>query len=314
MSARPLDGIDTLTDTDWREQLMGVHVDRTSVSWRVQSLWSRSLKGATQTSLTDLAVRCTDLTTLEAPDTPRRLARLTGRAVAPGEGAPPVAAVCVWSDLVGAARDQLAALPGGDRVAVAVVAGAFPSGRSLTELKALEVAAAVAAGADEVDVVLDRGAYLSGRYREAAHDLLALREACGDAHLKVILETGELGTLADVARASRLALACGADFVKTSTGKVSPAATPEVVSVMLSEVRAFERATGERRGVKAAGGIRAAKDALRYLLLVHDVAGEAWLDPALWRFGASALLDDLCAQLAHQREGRYLGPRHFPVS
>jgi len=225
-----------------------------------------------------------------------------------------VAAVCVWADLVEPMLDHLSKLPGGDRVAVAVVAGAFPSGRAGTSSKAAEVAAAVAAGADEVDVVLDRGAFLSGRYREAAADLLALREACGGAHLKVILETGELSSLSDVARASRLALACGADFIKTSTGKVSPAATAEVVSVMLTEVARFERQHGERRGVKAAGGIRSAKDALRYLLLAHDVAGPAWLDASLWRFGASALVDDLCAQRRHQLEGRYLGPRYFPVS
>lgn len=315
--ARPEPGIEKLDDRAWRQRLAGLKVERSAIQARVDVIWSRSLKGPSQVWALETAIMCTDLTSLEAPDTARRVGRLAARAVLPDPAdlsCPSVAAVCVWPDLVEAARAALDAHPAGRSLSVAAVAGAFPSSRSGVALKAAEVAAAVESGADEIDIVLDRALFLAGRYAEVAAELLALRQAAGTAHLKVILETCELGTLDDVARASELALACGADFIKTSTGKGTAGATPAVIAVMLNAVRRWWQRTGERRGVKAAGGIRTAKDACRYLLLVHDLAGPEWCTPALWRFGASALLDDLCAQRRHINEGRYLGPQYFPIT
>jgi deoxyribose-phosphate aldolase len=180
-------------------------------------------------------------------------------------------------------------------------------------VKLADVRDAVAAGADEIDMVIDRGTFLSGRYGQVYAEIRAVREACGRAHLKVILETGELATMDNVARASWLAMMAGADFIKTSTGKVTPAATPAVALVMLAAVRDFEQVTGHRVGVKVAGGIRTAKDAIRYLVLVNEVAGQAWLTPRLFRIGASTLLNDLLMQRTKQRTGHYAGPDYFTV-
>jgi deoxyribose-phosphate aldolase len=198
-------------------------------------------------------------------------------------------------------------------VAVASVATAFPSGRASLAVKLADVADAVAAGADEVDMVIDRGAFLAGRYGQVYAEIRAVKEACGAAHLKVILETGELATLDNVSRASWLAMLAGADFIKTSTGKVSPASTPPVALVMLAAARDFEQAAGHRVGVKVAGGIRTAKDAIRYLVLVNEIAGPAWLTPDLFRIGASSLLNDLLMQRRKQLTGVYSGPDYFTV-
>jgi deoxyribose-phosphate aldolase len=251
----------------------------------------------------------TDLTTLEGADTPGKIRALCAKAKQPGDGAPPVAAVCVYPDLVPAARAALA----GSTVAVAAVATAFPSGRASLKVKLADVRDAVTAGADEIDMVIDRGAFLAGHYGKVFAEIRAVRETCGPAHLKVILETGELATLDNVNRASWLAMLAGADFIKTSTGKVTPASTPAVALVMLTAVRDFEQSAGRRVGVKVAGGIRTAKDAIRYLVLVNEVAGPAWLTPALFRIGASTLLNDVLMQRSKQRTGHYSGADYVTI-
>jgi deoxyribose-phosphate aldolase len=259
-----------------------------------------------------MAVAMVDLTTLEGADTPGKVRAMCAKARQPDPSdltVPPVAAVCVYPDLVGVAKDAVT----GSAVAVASVATAFPSGRASLAVKLADVQDAVAAGADEVDMVIDRGAFLAGRYGQVYAEIRAVREACGPAHLKVILETGELATLDNVARASWLAMLAGADFIKTSTGKVTPAATPPTALVMLAAVRDFEQTTGRRVGVKVAGGIRTAKDAIRYLVLVNEVAGPAWLTPQLFRIGASTLLNDLLMQRSKQLTGQYAGPDYFTV-
>jgi deoxyribose-phosphate aldolase len=259
-----------------------------------------------------MAVRMVDLTTLEGADTHGKVRGLCAKARQPDPGdpaVPPVAAVCVYPDLVSVARAELA----GSSVAVASVATAFPSGRASLAVKLADVAEAVDAGADEVDMVIDRGAFLSGRYAQVYEEVRAVREACGDAHLKVILETGELVTLDNVSRASWLVMLAGADFIKTSTGKVQPAATPPVALVMLSAARDFAAATGRRVGVKVAGGVRTAKDAIRYLVLVRETAGPEWLTPDYFRIGASSLLNDLLMQRSKQLTGAYAGPDYFTL-
>jgi deoxyribose-phosphate aldolase len=225
-----------------------------------------------------------------------------------------VAAVCVYPDMVAVAREAL----GDTGVNVASVATAFPSGRAALGVKLADTRDAVAAGADEIDMVIDRGAFLSGRYLEVFEEIVAVREACArtdgsSAHLKVIFETGELQTYDNVRRASWLAMTAGADFIKTSTGKVQPAATPPVTLVMLEAVRDFREATGTTVGVKPAGGIRTSKDAIKYLVMVNEVAGPDWLDPAWFRFGASTLLNDLLMQRTKLRTGRYSGPDYFTL-
>jgi deoxyribose-phosphate aldolase len=245
----------------------------------------------------DAAIGLVDLTSLEGTDTPRKVAALAERAMRPDPSdpsVPPVAAVCVYPDLIGVVARVL----GGTEVRAASVAGAFPSGRTSLRVKLAEVREAVHAGADEIDMVLDRGAFLDGAYGKALHDVQAIREACGDAHLKVILETGELRTLDAAHRAAWLALLGGAEFVKTSTGKTSPSATPAAVLALLQAAMAYGEASGREVGVKASGGIRATEDALAYFALVRDSAGPAWLAPQRFRFGASSLLDDLVARRA----------------
>ncbi|MBI1757771.1 MAG: deoxyribose-phosphate aldolase [Actinobacteria bacterium] len=281
-------------------------VDQVGAEGRVAMLATRSIKTSAKAWALETAIRMVDLTTLEGADTPGKIRALAAKARQPDADdptCPPVAAVCVYPDLV---ADAVRAVAGSD-VAVASVATAFPSGRASLAVKLADVAEAVAAGADEIDMVIDRGAFLSGRYLDVHQEIVAVKQACGRAHLKVILETGELVTLDNVRRASWLALLAGGDFIKTSTGKVTPAATPPVALVMLEAVADFARATGQRRGVKLAGGIRTAKEAIRYLVMVKEVAGEEWLDPALFRFGASSLLNDLLLQRIKQRTGGYAG-------
>jgi deoxyribose-phosphate aldolase len=201
----------------------------------------------------------------------------------------------------------------GSSVKVASVATAFPSGQAPTDTKVAEVQAAVEMGADEIDMVIDRGAFLAGRYAKVYDEIVRVREACGDAHLKVILETGELGTYDNVRRASLLAMAAGADFIKTSTGKIQPAATLPVTLVMLEAIRDVHDETGRRVGMKAAGGIRQAKQAWQYLVLVHETLGPDWLTPDLFRLGASTLLNDVLMQLRKEREGRYQSLDYFTI-
>lgn len=287
-------------------------VDQVGTEQRAAALWSRSIKGESKAWGLDTAVTMVDLTTLEGNDTPGKVASLCAKARRPDPAdpdCPSVAAVCLYPDLIAGAVRQLR----GTKVAVASVATAFPSGRASLATRLADVREAVAAGADEIDMVIDRGAFLAGRYGRVFDDIVAVRRECGEAHLKVILETGELATYDNVARASWLALLAGADFIKTSTGKVSPAATPPVAVTMLSVVRDFAARTGILRGVKVAGGIRSSKDALRYLVAVREVAGERWLSPALFRFGASSLLNDLLMQRMKLRTGAYSGPRYVTV-
>jgi deoxyribose-phosphate aldolase len=287
-------------------------VDRVGAEARATMLASRSIKTTAKQWALDTAISMIDLTTLEGQDTPGKVRALCAKARRPDPAdptTPAVAAVCVYPDLARVAADELK----GTGIHVASVATAFPSGRTSLDVKLADVKYAVAAGADEVDMVIDRGAFLAGRYLQVFDEITAVKDACGTAHLKVILETGELVTLDNVRRASWLAMLAGADFIKTSTGKIAPAATLPVTLVMLEAVRDFRETHGRQVGVKPAGGIRTAKDALRYLVLVNETAGEDWLDPAWFRFGASSLLNDLLMQRTKLTTGRYSGSDYFTL-
>jgi deoxyribose-phosphate aldolase len=296
-------------------------VDQVGAEQRAATLATRSIKTTAKAWALDQAIRMVDLTTLEGADTPGKVRALCAKARRPDPAdptCPSVAAVCVYPSLVAIAAAELA----GSGVRVASVATAFPSGQAPLEVKLAETVAAVEDGADEIDMVLSRGAFLAGRYRQAYDEIVAVKQACGGdsaglqrprAHLKVILETGELATYDNVRRAAWLAMLAGADFVKTSTGKVQPAATLPVTLVLLEAVRDHHAATGRRVGVKAAGGIRAAKDAIRYLVLVNETAGQEWLTPDLFRFGASTLLNDLLMQRTRLATGHYSGPDYFTL-
>ncbi|MFF5264953.1 deoxyribose-phosphate aldolase [Actinomadura viridis] len=287
-------------------------VDQVGAEERAARLASRSIKTSAKAEAIDLAISMVDLTTLEGADTPGKVRALCAKAAHPDPsdpGVPKVAAVCVYPDLVGVAVDALE----GTGVAVASVATSFPSGRAPLEAKLADTRAAVAAGAGEIDMVIDRGAFLAGDFVKVFEEIVAVRAACGPAHLKVIFETGELVTLDNVRRASWLAMRAGADFIKTSTGKVSPAATLPVTLVMLEAVRDFHAATGRRVGVKPAGGIRTTKDAVKYLVLVNETAGPDWLAPEWFRLGASSLLNDLLMQRRKLSTGVYSGPDYFSL-
>jgi deoxyribose-phosphate aldolase len=287
-------------------------VDAVALEARAAELAKRSIKREAKLFALELAVRMIDLTTLEGADTPGKVAALCSKAVRPDpedRTIPSVAAVCVYPSHVATARARLA----GTGVKVASVATAFPSGQSPLAVKLADVRAAVEAGADEVDMVIDRGAFLSGRHGQVVDEVVAVKEACGPAHLKVILETGELGTYDAVRRASLLAIAGGADFIKTSTGKVSPAATLPVTLCMLEVIRDVHDETGRVIGMKPAGGIRTAKQAVQYLCVLHETLGPAWLTPDLFRFGASSLLNDVLAQIRKQRTGVYRSPDEFTI-
>jgi deoxyribose-phosphate aldolase len=287
-------------------------VDQVGVEARAAGLATRSIKTTAKQFALDLAVRMVDLTTLEGQDTPGKVRALCAKGRRPDPSdpdCPPVAAICIYGDLVPVAVEALA----GSGVHVAAVATAFPSGRAPLDVKLADVRAAVAAGADEIDMVIDRGAFLAGRYLDVYDEIVATREASGDAHLKVILETGELATYDNVRRASWLAMLAGADFIKTSTGKVTPAATLPVTLVMLEAVRDFRDQVGRQVGVKAAGGIRNAKDAVRYLVVVNETCGDDWLSPDWFRFGASSLLNDLLMQRRKLATGHYSGPDYFTL-
>ncbi len=287
-------------------------VDQVAVEERAANLAKRSIKRDAKLWALETAVRMMDLTTLEGADTPGKVAALCSKAIRPDpvdRSVPSVAAVCVYPNLVSATKERLA----GTSVKVASVATYFPSGQAPLEVKLLDVRTAVELGADEVDMVIDRGAFLSGRYAKVYDEIVRVKEAAGDAHLKVILETGELGTYDNVRRASLLAIAGGADFIKTSTGKISPAATLPVVLVMLEAVRDVYEETGRRVGVKAAGGIRHAKQAVQHLVLVNETLGPEWLTPDLFRFGASSLLNDVLLQIRKEKTGRYQSPDYFTL-
>jgi deoxyribose-phosphate aldolase len=287
-------------------------VDQVGVELRVDTLKRRSIKRASKLWALDLAIRMMDLTTLEGRDTPGKIRALAAKAVHPKPGdpsIPSVAALCVYPALIEDAKEALR----GSSVKVASVATAFPSGQSFRDIKVAEVRAAVDAGADEIDMVIDRAAFLSGDYATVFDEIVEIREACGETHLKVILETGELETFDNVRRASILAMAAGADFIKTSTGKVQPAATLPVTLVMLEAIRDFEKATGRAVGMKPAGGIRVAKEAIQYLVVLYETLGPRWMTPDRFRFGASSLLNDVLMQIEKERTGAYQGPDHFTI-
>ena len=287
-------------------------VDAVALEERAATLAKRSIKRESKLQALDLAIRVIDLTTLEGADTPGKVSALASKALRPDPtdpAIPPVAALCVYPNLVPVAVERLR----GSSVKVASVATAFPSGQSPLDVKITEARDVVEAGADEVDMVIDRNAFLSGRYAKVYDEIVRTKEACGDAHLKVILETGELGTYDNVRRAALLSIAAGADFVKTSTGKISPAATLPVTLCLLEVVRDVYDETGRRIGVKAAGGIRQAKQAIQYLVLVHETLGTEWLTPDLFRLGASSLLNDVLMQIRKQRTGLYQSPDYFTV-
>ena len=300
-------------DASLRRFLHGLPgVDQVGVEQRAAGLGTRSIKKASKMWAIDTAISMVDLTTLEGADTHGKVRSLAAKARRPDPehpDVPRVAAVCVYPDMVETAVEELR----GTDIDIASVATAFPSGRSSLKVKLEDTAYAVAAGATEIDMVIDRGAFLSGRYGQVFDEIVQVKHACGDAHLKVILETGELATYDNVRRASWLGLLAGGDFIKTSTGKVSPAATLPVTHVMLQAVRDWHTQTGELRGVKPAGGIRTTKDAIKYLVAVHEVAGPQWLTPTLFRFGASTLLNDLLMQRRTQLAGHYSGPDYVTV-
>jgi deoxyribose-phosphate aldolase len=305
------------SDSSLRRFLHGLPgVDQVGADARAAALSTRSIKTTAKAFAIDLAISMIDLTTLEGSDTPGKVRSLCAKAQRPDphdSSAPHTAAVCVYNDLVGLAKSEL----GPSGVKVAAVTTAFPSGRASLAVKLADTRDAVMQGADEIDMVIDRGAFLSGRYLEVFEEIAAVRQVCleggATAHLKVILETGELQTYDNVRRASWLAMLAGADFIKTSTGKISPAATLPVTLVMLEACRDWREVTGATIGMKPAGGIRTTKDAMRFLVLVNETVGTDWLTPDLFRFGASSLLNDLLLQRQKMATGRYSGPDYVTV-
>jgi deoxyribose-phosphate aldolase len=287
-------------------------VDAVAVEERAASLAKRSLKKDSKVWGLKLAISMIDLTTLEGKDTRGKVLALCNKAIRPDPSdptVPHVAAVCVYPTMVPFVKQALK----GTNINTAAVATGFPSGQTWTSIKVQETRDTVAAGADEIDMVIDRGAFLSGRYLDVFDEIVQVKQACGDAHLKVILETGELATYDNVRRASWLAMLAGGDFIKTSTGKIQPAATLAVTMIMLEAVRDFRDTTGRQVGVKPAGGIRGSKDAIRHLVVVNETAGDDWLDPDWFRIGASSLLNDLLMQRTKIATGRYSGPDYFTL-
>ncbi|MEY3186049.1 MAG: hypothetical protein RIR58_785 [Actinomycetota bacterium] len=291
-------------------------VDQVGADARAAMLGTRSIKTSSKLWAIDTAISMIDLTTLEGADTPGKVAALCTKAVRPDpsdSSVPHVGAVCVYNDMVKIAREHLDN-NGGKEIPVAAVSTAFPSGRASLDVKKQDTEDAIASGATEIDMVIDRGAFLSGNLEKVFTEIVCIKDICGErAHLKVILETGELVTYDNVRKASFLAMAAGADFIKTSTGKVSPAATAPVVLVMLEAVRDYFAMTGKRIGVKPAGGIRTTKDAIKQLVLVNETAGPDWLDPKLFRIGASALLNDLLMQRMKMKSGQYSGRNYVTL-
>jgi deoxyribose-phosphate aldolase len=291
---------------------IGGSVDAVGAEERAASLAKRSIKKESKLWALDLALRCCDLTTLEGVDSPGKIRQLASKAKRPNPSDPSiphVAALCVYPRLVSVAVDALR----GSGVKVASVATAFPSGQSSLEVRLQEIREAIADGAHEVDIVISRGAFLAGDENAVFDEVARSKEAAGSAHVKTILETGELGSYDAVRRASLIAMAAGSDVIKTSTGKISPAATLPAALVMAEAIRDWDDATGRKVGLKVAGGIRSAKDALRYLVVVHETLGEDWLTPDRFRLGASSLVNDLLMQIDKQRTGFYADPDRYTL-
>ncbi|GGN56140.1 2-deoxyribose-5-phosphate aldolase [Actinoplanes lobatus] len=299
--------------SDLRSFLHGLPgVDKVGVEARAAALATRSIKTSSKAKAIDLAIRMVDLTTLEGADTPGKVRALCAKARRPDPAdptCPPAAAICVYPAMVKVAAEALS----GSGVHLASVATAFPSGQAPLEVKLADTREAVADGADEIDMVISRGAFLAGEYTRVFDEIAAVKEACGGAHLKVILETGELATYDNIRRASWLAMLAGADFIKTSTGKVTVNATLPITLVMLEAVRDFRARHGRIIGVKPAGGIKTTKDAIKYLVLINETVGDDWLNPDRFRFGASSLLNDLLMQRTKLTTGHYAGPDYFTL-
>ena len=285
-------------------------IDQVGVEERISRFTKRSIKKESKLAALKLAMSMVDLTTLEARDTPGKVRQLCAKAIRPHsaiDGIPSVAAVCVYPNLVKIAREAL----GNSGVKVAAVATAFPSGMSNLKVKIDETKWAVREGADEIDMVISRGHFLAGEYNFVFDEIAAVKDACGEAHLKVILETGELSTLDNVRRASDMAMHAGADFIKTSTGKIQPAATLPVTLVMLEAIRDFYYETGKKIGMKPAGGIATSKLAIQYLVVLRETLGDDWLNPDLFRFGASSLANDILMQILKEQTGIYQSIDYF---
>jgi deoxyribose-phosphate aldolase len=291
-------------------------VDQVGADARAAMLATRSIKTSSKAWAIDMAISMVDLTTLEGADTPGKVKALCAKAVRPDPTdltVPSVGAICVYNDMVKIAREELD-LIGGRKIPVAAVSTAFPSGRASIEVKKQDTQDALNAGASEIDMVIDRGAFLSGKIGKVFEEIRIIKDLCGEkAHLKVIFETGELVTYDNVRKASYLAMLAGADFIKTSTGKVNPAATAPVVLVMLEAVRDYFALTGSKIGVKPAGGIKTTKDAIKQLVLVNETAGSDWLNPSLFRIGASSLLNDLLMQRMKLRTGHYASANYVTI-
>lgn len=284
--------------------------DQTGVNERIERFCSRSIKTSSKTAGLKLALSMIDLTTLEGKDTKGKVRQLCYKAMHPHDSIkdlPTVAAICVYPSHVSTAKK---ALQGSD-IKVASVATGFPSGQSSLDAKLNETRFAVEQGADEIDMVISRGQFLAGNYQYVFDEIASIKEACGKAHLKVILETGELDTLDNVRKASEIAMFAGADFIKTSTGKIQPAATLQVTYVMLDAIKDFYLRTGKMIGMKPAGGISTAKIALQYLVMLNEVLGEKWMNKNYFRFGASSLVNDILMQLAKTETGMYQSPIYF---
>ena len=285
-------------------------IDQVGAQERVDRLFSRSIKKESKINALKTVLSMIDLTTLEGKDTPEKVKQLCYKARHLDDsiqGFPNVAAVCVYPTLVGVAKKELK----GSGIKIASVATAFPSGQSTLEVKISDTKFAVSEGADEVDMVISRGKFLEGEYNFVFDEIAAVKQACGKAHLKVILETGELDTLDNVRKASDIAMHAGTDFIKTSTGKISPAATMEVVYVMLNAIKDFYKKTGIKIGMKPAGGISTAKKSLQYLVMLKETLGDEWMNKDLFRFGASSLANDILMQLKKQETGIYQSLDYF---
>jgi len=311
--ARDVLGVSRLTNhalTSWLHGLPGV--DQVGCEARAASLGTRSIKTTSKAWAIDTAIGMIDLTTLEGSDTVGKVRSLCAKALVPDPldpTTPRPAAICVYGDMVATAKAAL----GDSGIHVAAVATAFPSGRASMPVKLADTRDAVEAGADEIDMVIDRGAFLSGDYLTVFNQIAEVKQACGTAHLKVIMETGELVTYDNVRRASYLSMLAGGDFIKTSTGKVQPAATLPVTLIMLEAVRDWRDLTGSQVGVKPAGGIKTTKDAIKYLVMVSEIAGDDWLSPEWFRFGASSLLNDLILQRQKLATGAYSGADYVTI-
>jgi deoxyribose-phosphate aldolase len=289
-------------------------VDQVGVEERVARFCKRSIKKESKIEALKLALSMVDLTTLEGQDTPGKVRQLCQKAIHLHDslpGLPHVAAVCVYPVMVGVARQALRAQNRDREIKIASVATAFPSGMAPLKIKLQETSIAVSEGADEIDMVISRGAFLQGEYAHVFDEIAAVKDACGDAHLKVILETGELGTLDRVRCASVLAMHAGANFIKTSTGKIQPAATMPVTLVMLQAIRDYYYETSRRVGMKPAGGISKAKQAIQYLVMLRETLGQDWMTPQRFRFGASSLANDLIMQIQKQQTGVYQSADYF---